>query len=109
MYRNWLHSRSSILLDNLRSNNERNAYGLRRYRLPTGHLASEVRLSRSKSDSTRRDRPEPAAIFWRRVRPHDAPDVPVAVEHVVIVVRPLAARSGFGGAFEGEHGTILAA
>jgi hypothetical protein len=45
-----------------------------------------------------------AAIFRRRVRPHDAADVPLAVEHAVVVVRPLAARAGFGGAFEGEHG-----
>jgi hypothetical protein len=29
--------------------------------------------------------------------------VPLAVEHAVVVVRPLAARAGFGGAFEGEH------
>ena len=49
------------------------------------------------------DCPEPATIFWCRVRPHDAADVPVAVEHVIIVIRPLAARARFGGAFEGQH------
>jgi hypothetical protein len=38
---------------------------------------------------------KPAAIFRCRVRPYDAADVPVAVEHVVVVVRPLAARAGF--------------
>ena len=46
---------------------------------------------------------KPEAIFRRRVRPHDAADVPVAVEHVIIVIRPLAARARFGGAFEGQH------
>ena len=51
----------------------------------------------------RRDCPEPATIFRRRVRPHDAADVPVAIEHVIIIIRPCAARAGFGGAFEGEH------
>lgn len=30
-------------------------------------------------------------------------DVPVAVEHIVIVVRPLTARAGFGAADEGER------
>jgi len=51
------------------------------------------------------DRPEPAAIFRRRVRPHDAADVPVAIEYVVVVVRPFAAWAGFRGAFEREHGS----
>ena len=51
------------------------------------------------------DRPEPAAICRRGVRPHDAADVPVAVEHVVVVVRPLAAWAGFRGAFQNEHGS----
>jgi hypothetical protein len=32
------------------------------------------------------------------VRPHDAADLLVAVEHVVVVVRPCAARAGFGDA-----------
>src|SRR5665647_1717400 len=40
------------------------------------------------SRHARCDRPEPAAIFRRRVRPHDAADVPVAIEYVVVVVRP---------------------
>jgi len=35
-----------------------------------------------------------AAIGRRRVRPHDAADEVVAVEYVVIIVRPLAARAG---------------
>ena len=43
----------------------------------------------------RGDRPEPAAICRRGVGPEDAADVPVAVEHVVVVVRPLAARARF--------------
>jgi len=51
------------------------------------------------------DGPEPPAIFWHSVRPHDAADVPVAVEHVVVVVRPLAAWAGFRGAFQNEHGS----
>ena len=51
----------------------------------------------------RRDRPEPAAIFRRRVRPHDATDVPFAVERIVVVIRPRATGAVFGGAFEGEH------
>jgi len=46
-----------------------------------------------------------STICRRRVRPHDAADVPVAVEHVIIIVRPLAARAGFGGAFQQEHGS----
>ena len=37
------------------------------------------------------------------MRPHDPAEVPLAVEHVVIIVRPLAARAGFGTAFEGQH------
>src|SRR5450759_1699728 len=52
----------------------------------------------------RRDRPEPSAIYRPRMRPHDATDVLVAVPHVIINVRPLAAQSAFGGEFEGEHG-----
>ena len=53
---------------------------------------------------SRCDCPEPAAICRRCVRPHDAADVLVAVPHVVIIVRPLAAQAAFDGAFEGEHG-----
>jgi hypothetical protein len=37
------------------------------------------------------------------VKQYVAADVPLAVEHVVIVVGPFAARAGFGSAFEGEH------
>jgi hypothetical protein len=37
------------------------------------------------------------------MRPHDAADVLVAVEHVVVVIRPLAARAAFGGAFESQY------
>jgi hypothetical protein len=61
--------------------------------------ACRIASIRSRLRHPRRDRPEPAAIFWRRMRPHDAADVLVAVEHVVVVVRPLAARAGFGCAF----------
>jgi hypothetical protein len=43
---------------------------------------------------TRRGRLKPAAIFRRRVRPHDATDVLVAVEHIVVVIRPCAAWRG---------------
>jgi hypothetical protein len=52
----------------------------------------------------RSGRLEPRLSMWRLRVKHDAPDVPVAVEHVVIVVRPLAAQAAFDGAFEGEHG-----
>jgi hypothetical protein len=40
----------------------------------------------------RRDRPEPGRLSVGCVRPQDATDVPVAVEHIVIVVRPADAR-----------------
>ena len=53
------------------------------------------------------DRPEPAAIFGCRLRPHDAANMQITVEHVVVVIRPLAARAGFRGAFEDEHGSII--
>ena len=46
---------------------------------------------------------EPATICRRKVSPQDASCVLLAVERVVVVVRPCAARAGFGGAFEGEH------
>jgi hypothetical protein len=52
----------------------------------------------------RSDRPEPAAICRRRLRPHDAADVPLTVENVVVVIGPRTAGAGFGGAFEGERG-----
>jgi hypothetical protein len=54
--------------------------------------------------NARGDRPEPAAIFRRCVRPHYATDVLVAFPHVIINVRLLTAQSAFDGAFEGEHG-----
>jgi hypothetical protein len=50
----------------------------------------------------RRDRPELRRVLARRVRPHDPPDVLLAVVHVVIVIRPRAAGAEFGCAFEGE-------
>jgi hypothetical protein len=53
----------------------------------------------------RGDCPKPAVIFRRRVRPHDAADVLLAVESVVVVVRLLAARAGFEGAFQNKHGS----
>jgi hypothetical protein len=62
-------------------------------------LASIMRVLRH----PRRDRPELERASARRVRRHDAADLPVAVEHVVVVVGPLAARAGFGGAFQGQH------
>ena len=52
-----------------------------------------------------RYRPEPGLVSASRVRPHDATDVLVAVPRVIINVRPLAAQSAFGGAFESEHGS----
>jgi hypothetical protein len=39
----------------------------------------------------RGDGPEPAAILGRCVGPHDPADVPLAVERIVIIVRPRAA------------------
>ena len=44
------------------------------------------------------------AMDFSLVKQYVAADVLVAVEHVVVVVRPCAAQAGFGGAFEGEHG-----
>jgi len=35
-----------------------------------------------------------AAIFRRRVRPQDAAYVPLAIEHVVIIIRPCMGRQG---------------
>src|ERR1039458_2591980 len=54
--------------------------------------------------NTRRDRPEPATIFWRCMRPQNAAEVPFTFEDVVIVGRPFAAGSAFGGALEDQHG-----
>jgi hypothetical protein len=47
----------------------------------------------------RRDRLEPRLALGRFRVKQDAADVPLAVEHVIIIVRPLAARVGFGSAF----------
>ena len=51
----------------------------------------------------RRDRPKPFAICRCRVRPHDAANVPVTIERIVVVGAPLAARAGFVGLFKDEH------
>jgi hypothetical protein len=50
--------------------------------------------------SVRRDRPEPAAIIRRSVRPHDPANVLLAVEYVVVVVRPSAAQGAFYDAWK---------
>ena len=50
-----------------------------------------------------RYRPEPGLVSASRVRPQDAAYVPLAIEHVVIIIRPRATGAVFGGAFEGEH------
>jgi hypothetical protein len=42
---------------------------------------------------------------WRRMRPHDAADVQLAGDHVIIIVRPFAVRAAFGCAFQNEHGS----
>jgi hypothetical protein len=47
-----------------------------------------------------RDGSEPWRVSAGRVGPHDAADVAGAVEHVIIIVRPLAARVGFVGLFK---------
>src|ERR1035441_646966 len=52
--------------------------------------------------NTRRDRPEPATIFWRCMRPQNAAEVSLILEDVVIVGRPLAARTGFRCALTDE-------
>ena len=45
----------------------------------------------------------PAHLKRRTAFSRVAAYVLLAVEHVVVIVRPRAARAGFGGAFEGEH------
>ena len=65
-------------------------------------VASIMRILRH----ARRDRPKPAAIFWRCVRPHDPPDVPVVVEHVV--VGPRAARLHLSKSAAGTIGVVPA-
>ena len=67
--------------------------------LPRRRVASIMGVLRH----SRRDRPKPLAICRRSVRPHDAGNVLLAVEDVIIIVRPFAAQAGFKGAFEGEH------
>jgi|NGEPerStandDraft_8_1074529.scaffolds.fasta_scaffold196372_1 hypothetical protein len=54
----------------------------------------------------RRDRPEPRRVSAGLVCPHDAANVLVAVEYVVIIVRPLAVRATFRCVLKGEHGQI---
>ena len=49
-----------------------------------------------------RDRPEPAPMLRCRLRPHDAADVLVAFENVVIVSRLFAAEPTFRGGFEDQ-------
>jgi len=44
-----------------------------------------------------RNRPKPFAVFRCCVRPHDAANVALAVEHIVVVVAPVAARAAFIG------------
>jgi hypothetical protein len=51
----------------------------------------------------RRDRPELRLPLWRLRVKDNASDVLLAVEHVVVVVRPRAAGAVLGRAFEGEH------
>ena len=53
-----------------------------------------------------RDGSEPWRVSAGRVCPHDAADVAGAVEHVIIIVRPLAARVGLVGLFKHEHGVV---
>src|ERR1035437_4561850 len=55
-----------------------------------------------------RDRPEPAAILRRCMRPQNAAEVLLILEDVVIVGRPLAARTGFRCGFEDEHDGVIA-
>jgi hypothetical protein len=52
----------------------------------------------------RSGRLEPRLSMWRLRVKHDAPDVLVAVEHIIIVIRRLPMRSTFGCAFERKHG-----
>ena len=72
-----------------------------RHRLLTAR--SITAIMRALRDA-RGDRPEPTAILRRCVGPHDPTDVMVAVEHIVIVVRPFAARAALRCAFERQHG-----
>jgi hypothetical protein len=56
--------------------------------LPRRRVAPIMRILRN----ARRDRPEPGRVSAGRVRPQDAADVPLAVEHVI---RPRAVGGGF--------------
>jgi hypothetical protein len=53
-----------------------------------------------------RYRPKPWCVSVGRVRPHDPPDLSLAVEHLVIVIVPGAAGAMFRGSFEGEHNLV---
>ena len=44
-----------------------------------------------------RNRSKPFSVFRCCVRPHDAANVALAVEHIVVVVAPVAARAAFIG------------
>ena len=50
-----------------------------------------------------RGRPEPPLTLGRLLREHDASDVPVAVEQIVIIVGPWSDWGAFVGAFERQH------
>ena len=63
--------------------------------LPRRRVTAIMRVLRH----ARGDRPKPGRVSVGRVRKKDATDVLVAVEHVVIIVRPLAVREVLGGAF----------
>jgi hypothetical protein len=43
----------------------------------------------------RGDRPKPRLPLWRVRLMHDATDVLLAIEHVIIIVRPFASRPAF--------------
>jgi hypothetical protein len=53
------------------------------------------------------DRPKPFAIVRCRMRPHDAANVLLTLEYVVIVVSPFATGSAFAGGLEDEHGGVF--
>jgi hypothetical protein len=75
-------------------------FEIRHYRLTARRVGSVLGALRD----ARRDRPKPSRLSRCRVRPHDPADVPITVEHVVVVVRPCAARAELGGVFEGGCG-----
>jgi hypothetical protein len=62
-----------------------------RHRLLTACcIASVMRVLRDAG----RYRPEPGLVSASRVRPQDAAYVPLAIEHVVIIIRPCMGRQG---------------